>query len=116
MGHLMILTSAHVKHVPDVLSVFCFSNNTKVEVVLFLTIGRERLVGPCNEASNKKSSSRDFIQRGNGKFVIIGLNYFEYAKKRVAERINKKGQRFVVNNSALEDSFLVVHIFRDRHH
>ncbi len=67
---------------------FGFPDNTKVEIALILTIGSVRLVDPGIKASNKKTISGDFFQGGNGKCVIICLNYFEYAKKRVAEMTN----------------------------
>ncbi len=47
---------------------------------------------------------------------VLYLRHFEYAAKRVAGRVRKKGNEFGVKNGALEDSFLVVHIFQDRHH
>ncbi len=47
---------------------------------------------------------------------VFYFNPFEYAAKRVAGRARKKGKKFGVNNIALEDSFLVVHIFPNQHH
>ncbi len=46
----------------------------------------------------------------------LDLNHFKYAAKTVAGRARKKGNEMGVNNSALEDSFLEVHIFHNRHH
>ncbi len=47
---------------------------------------------------------------------VLYLRHFKYAAKRVAGRARKKGNEMGVNNSALEDSLLVVHIFPNQHH
>ncbi len=64
----------------------------------------------------KKDSNDIGVNVGIDTLRVLYLNHFKYAPKRVAGRARKKGNEMGVNNSALEDSCLVVHIFHNQHH